>query len=229
MYYIIFDLEFNQYNSNSLQNTKEKPCRCPFEIIQIGAVKLDLNFNMVATFNRLVKPTIYENISPFITELTGISIDQLSLEESFPDIYKSFIEFINENDSVFCIWGMSDIKELFRNIEYHELDEKLISKMYINLQPYVSKYFKLPKVKLLRLQNAVELLNIKVDNEFHDALHDAEYTSEIFKKIYTPSIEPKLYNPYYVIVKPRHVKKIANYEKLKKQFKKMYGRLMSNK
>lgn len=167
------------------------------------------------------------NINPFITDLTGITLDQLLLEESFPEVYTSFTEFLNENDSVFCVWGMSDIKELFRNIKYYELDQKLISKMYINLQPYVSKHFNLSKKKLLGLQNAIKLLNIKIDNEFHDAYHDAEYTSEIFKKIHEPSIQAKLYDPTYVSIRPRQIKRVIDYEKLIKQFEKMYARELS--
>ena len=46
MNYIVLDLEFNQpYN---FKTGKRSPlvAECPFEIIQIGAVKLDENFNI---------------------------------------------------------------------------------------------------------------------------------------------------------------------------------------
>lgn len=43
MNYILFDLEFNQYfNSLKIDTNITKP-KCPFEIIQIGAIKLDEN------------------------------------------------------------------------------------------------------------------------------------------------------------------------------------------
>ncbi len=60
MNYIIFDLEFNQGYNNQIE------IKCPFEIIQIGAVKLNENLTTIDTFNALVKPEIYSNLNPFI-------------------------------------------------------------------------------------------------------------------------------------------------------------------
>jgi len=118
MYFIIFDLEFNQ-DFSSLHNFDRKRTHYPFEIIQIGAIKLDSKFNTIATFNRYVMPTFYTRINPFITELTGITTAQLLIEEPFPEIYKAYTEFIDGPDSVFCIWGMADIKGLIKNVEDH--------------------------------------------------------------------------------------------------------------
>jgi len=226
MYFIIFDLEFNQ-DFSSLQNFDRKKSRFPFEIIQIGALKLDLEFNTVATFNRYVRPTIYTRISPFITELTGITTEQLLMEEPFPEIYKAYTEFIGGTDYIFCIWGTSDVKELFRNVEDHQLNHQLLPRMYINLQPHVSRYLNLPRKHLLRLQHAVEILNIPITHKFHNAFHDAYYTSEVFKKIYSPSMEPKTYDPTSITIKPRQRKRKIDFEKLIQQFDKMYARKMS--
>jgi DNA polymerase III epsilon subunit-like protein len=223
MHYIVFDLEFNQ-DFNSLHALGEKIYNCPFEIIQIGAIKLDMDFNTVDTFNRYIKPSIYLQVSPFITELTGITTEQLILEELFPAIFNDFIAFIGEGDSVFCTWGMSDMKELFRNVEYHKQDKNRLTRKFINLQPYVSSHLGLVQNKLLNLQTAVELLEILTPYRFHNALYDAYYTAEIFKKTNNPAIQSKEYNPNYVIIRPRQRKKIIDFEKLVLQFEKMYAR-----
>lgn len=226
MHYIVFDMEFNQ-DLSSLQDTKVKWSKYPFEIIQIGALKLGSDFNRVAAFNRFVKPTIYGKVSPFITQLTGITTEQLANEQAFPEVYECFVDFIGDSDSVFCVWGMSDIKELFRNAEYHNLDSKHLPNKYINLQPYVSKYFGLPAKNMLRLENAVEALHIPVVYSFHDAFSDAYYTAEILKKIYSPSIEPCFYEPSFVPSRSRHHKREIDYDKLIQQFEKMFNRKMS--
>lgn len=226
MYFIAFDLEFNQ-DLSSLQNFERKGSPHPFEIIQIGAIKLDLSFNTVATFNRYVRQTIYEKISPFITELTGITTEQLLKEAPFPEIYQAYIEFIGGTDSVFCVWGMSDIKGLFKNAEDHNLDRKLLPSMFINLQPYVSKHLNFPPKKLLQLQYAVEVLKLPIPYTFHNAFYDAYYTAEIFKKIYHSSIQPKRYDPSCVTAKPRQRKREIDVDKLLQQFEKMYARTMT--
>jgi len=224
--YIVFDLEFNQDIASS-NVTKEKAHNCPFEIIQIGAIKLDTNYHAVASFNRLVKPTIYPQVNPFIADLTGITIKQLLIEEPFPRVFHDFMKFIEDKDSVFCIWGMSDMKELFRNVNYHELDQNIIPDRYINLQPYVSTYLNLPQKKLLKLQTAVETLNIDAPHPFHNALYDAYYTAKIFKKINNPMILPMQYHPNYSNLHPRQHKKTIDFEKLLLQFEKMYARELS--
>jgi inhibitor of KinA sporulation pathway (predicted exonuclease) len=222
MDYVVFDLEFNQ-DFSSLQND-DKMTYYPFEIIQIGAIKLDSDFKQISTFNRYIKPTLYNNISPFITELTGITTQQLISEQPFSKVYLAFVEFITSHPCVFCTWGMSDMKELFRNVAYHQLNKKLLPKMFINLQPYTSLYLKLPAKKLLRLEHAVQALNIPLTQPFHNALHDAYYTTELFKKIYTPSIQPKLYDSHFIPARPRQPKKEIDTDKLIQQFEKMYAR-----
>lgn len=227
MHFIVFDLEFNQ-DFTSLQDLDKKRSQYPFEIIQIGAIKLDAALNTVATFNRYIRSTIYKEISPFITELTGISTEQLLTEEAFPEVYREYLEFIDEPDAVFCIWGMSDIKELYKNAEEHQLNRSLLSKLFINLQPHVSNYLNLPVNSLLKLQSAVEALDIPVTFPFHDALNDAFYTAELFQKIYNPSLQPKSYDPSYVIIRPRQPKRELDIDRLLQQFDKMYAREMTS-
>jgi len=112
-------------------------------------------------------------------------------------------------------------------VEYHNLDSKHLPKKYINLQPYVSKYFHLPAKNLMRLENAVRALHIPVIYNFHDAYSDAHYTAEILKRIYNPSIEPCLYDPSHIPIKTKQYRREIDYDKLIKQFEKIYNRKMT--
>lgn len=227
MHFIVFDLELNQdFSSIQITDNKRKPA--PFEIIQIGAIKLDADFNTVDTFNRFIKPTFYTKISPFISELTGITTEQLQTEKQFLEIYYEYIEFIGGTDSIFCTWGTSDIKELFKNAELHNLSTKPFPRGFINIQPYVSLYFNFSAKNLLRLEHAVEALNIQVEYTFHNAFHDAYYTAEIFKKVYNSFIQPKIYDPSHVYIKPRQPKRSIDIDGLVKQFEKMYDRSLTD-
>ncbi len=228
MYYIVFDLELNQDFSSS-QNKYANRASAPFEIIQIGAVKLDGEFNTVNTFNRYVKPAFYEKINPFITGLTGITTEQLQTEETFPEVYRHFKEFTGGTGSVFCVWGSSDVKVLFGNAGIHGLSTGFLSKKYINIQPYASLYFNFPVKNLLRLEHAVQALNIPIDYTFHNAFHDAYYTAEIFKKIYNCFMQPKFYDPSVIPDRPpRQPKRSIDIEGLVMQFEKMYDRELTH-
>ncbi|HPU63333.1 MAG TPA: 3'-5' exonuclease [Mobilitalea sp.] len=241
MKYIVIDLEFNQDpdslinseidNSVSDSNNPSPKIRYPYEIIQIGAVKLDENLRPEGTFNRYVKPTIYGSITPHITELTGITLERLQSETTFGKVYDEFTEFIEDKENILCVWGIIDIKTLYKNIKYHNLDESLLPKKYINIQPYTSVYLGQSKKRLLNLKFCAEALGIEINSTFHDALHDAMYTAEIFRKIFHSSIKPDLYIP--AKEKPegekpeRQPRKVLNFSKLIAQFEKMFKREMT--
>jgi len=231
MNYIVFDLEFNQDIPNTIMVEKDSQTNrkvvYPFEIIQIGAVKLDPDYHRISTFNRYIKPTIYTRVSPFVTELTGITTEQLMAEETFSNVYTAFLDFIGDTDSIFCTWGMSDIKELFRNTKYHKLDNKYLPKKYLNIQPLVSLHLGLSSKKLLRLQTAVESLDIPINQTFHDASSDAYYTAEIFIKLRPSYRETKTYDPNKISIQAVSPKKSIDVEGLIKQFEKMYNRELS--
>lgn len=224
--YIVFDLEFNQdFSDESAKNVNGY--KFPFEIIQIGAVKLDFQLNIIGSFNSYIKPDIYKKVSPFIEELTGIKTDMLINEKSFPDVYNEFIDFIGDVNSVFCVWGMSDLREMYKSAEYYKEDHSLLPKLFINVQPHASLYFHIPKNTQMRLQSVVDMLKIPVIHQFHNALYDSYYTAEIFKKIYDDSFEPAIYNPSYVRPRIRQTKRIIDTDALINQFEKMYNRTIS--
>ena len=54
MNYIVFDLEWNQGNTEREGEERE----IPFEIVEIGAVKLNDAFEITGEFSRLIKPQI---------------------------------------------------------------------------------------------------------------------------------------------------------------------------
>lgn len=87
MDYIVFDMEFNQDFASSIEVYRRRH-EYPPEIIQIGAIKINSDLNTVETFDRYISPTMYSNISPIITELTGITTEQLIGEESISRSFK---------------------------------------------------------------------------------------------------------------------------------------------
>ena len=230
MNYIVFDLEFNQGYKYKRKNKSRINPKCRFEIIQIGALKLDENLKTIGRFNKLVKPKVYSCLHHFIAEMTDITAEKLEDASPFNKVYKEFVEFIG-TDSILCTWGVADMRELVRNINFHRLDLSLLSTDYIDLQRLASQYFKTPNGNSIGLKNAVEALELPLDSQFHDAFNDAYYTTEVFKKIYTDDISPITYNMNEDITnaKPKinTDKAKIHTAKLISQFEKMFEREMT--
>ena len=225
MEYIVFDLEFNQGFDKKLNKTVSDE-KCPFEILQIGAVKLDSNLNIIDTFDTFIKPNIYKEIHPFIKKMTNISNDDVKDAPAFVDAFEMFKSFMNnENNNVLCVWGNGDLKELYRNIRYYNLSIDNISNDYINVQQHASVYFNNPTGKSIGLQNAITLLELNQDKSYHNALNDAYYTSLVFKQIYSDAIEIKHYDfDALNKTKKTSTKRKINYDNIFKEFKKILNR-----
>ena len=121
MYYIVLDFEFNQA-FDFVNNVKgDSNPRCRFEIIQIGAIKLDENFKIIDSFNKLIKPQIYKLIHPHVQKITGLVNDNFTNCPLFIDVYTDFTKFIGNKSYIMCTWGNSDIRALYRNLDYYNL------------------------------------------------------------------------------------------------------------
>ncbi|WP_105619835.1 3'-5' exonuclease [Vallitalea okinawensis] len=231
MSYIVFDLEFNQALIEDQKHSKRMNQKCPFEIIQIGAVKLDTELNEVATFKALVKPIIYPKVHPFIEELTNITDDQLKLARSFKYVFEQFTDFIDGKDNIFGIWGLADMKELFRNVVFHKLSSNDIPRRFINIQEIASKKFRTPNNSSIGLRSAIEFMDIPIEKSFHDAFHDAFYTAEVFRRLSSEPYQIEKYDPRQAFInrgkRIQKQKRKIDYHGLIQQFEKMYNRKMT--
>ena len=110
MNYIVFDLEWNQ----SPGGKKYSNSRLPFEIIEIGAVKMNEQREVVDVFQRLVKPQVYNWIHDSIHEVIHVDYKDLADGEPFQQAVREFLKWCGE-EYVFCTWGNQDvIMECFR-------------------------------------------------------------------------------------------------------------------
>ncbi len=179
--YIVIDFEFNQSYTFE-DGTKTEPVEnCPFEIIQIGAVKMDLNLEIIDKKDFLIKPLIYNKIHPVVEKITCLTEEKLKEQKTFSEVYYEFTNFISGNENILCVWGGNDIKELTRNALYYGLDLTLLPKSYVNVQNLASKHLARPQGMRIGLKSAVESFKLDTSEMFHNALNDAVYTAEIFK------------------------------------------------
>lgn len=199
MHYIVLDLEFNQAFDFEKNKTINIIPSCRFEIIQIGAVKLDKNFNIIDKLNLYIKPNLYKEIHPYVKKITGITKDFLEDKPSFIDIvpvFKNFIE--NEDDCIFCVWGSSDLRALYRNLAYYKVLTKDLILKYIDVQSIATSYLNFSKGGAVGLKSAIEILELPIEEDFHNALNDAIYTAEILKIVKSNNLNIKIFNSKHI-------------------------------
>ncbi len=178
MNYIVFDLEWNQSPSGKSGENR----RIPFEIIEIGAVKLNAKRETVDTFQRIIRPSVYKSLNHRTREIVHISRKELENGTPFPDAVRQFLAWAG-HDSIFCTWGTVDLPELQRNMKYYKMLHLLKGPLhYYDVQKLFAIEYEDMKSRR-SLEYAVEFLNLAADDEFHRALADARYTAEIMQRI----------------------------------------------
>ncbi len=191
--YIVLDLEWNQAARGKELKTM------PFEIIEIGAVRLDENKNITDSFDSLIHPKVYKTMHSINTMITNITMEELKDQEDFPAVYDHFMKWCGDpGDFIFCTWGDMDLTELQRNIDHFgctPLSDGPVR--FLDIQKLYSIYKGDPKEKS-GLEGTVNELCLKSDIPFHRAINDVSYTAQIFKKIASPDLEKKVsYNLYH--------------------------------
>lgn len=178
MDYIVFDLEWNQcpYGKH-----KENP-DLPFEIIEIGAVKMNGRKEVIDEYHQYIKPEVYDRLNYHTREILGITMQELKDGISFPQAVREFLEWCGDRP-IFCTWGTLDLNELQKNMKFYDCIELLPGPIYYyDIQKLFAIAYE-DKKDRKALSYAVEYLGITEDGAFHEALEDARYTAEVFKKI----------------------------------------------
>ena len=191
--YIIFDLEWHQ----SFEGKETSIEHFPFELIEIGAIKTDENFQIVSQFHKLISPQVYTRLHYKISEVTHMSIEQLEQEgQPFQDVIKEFIHWCG-NEYLFCTWGSMDLTELQRNMDFYQIPipfQKPL--MYYDVQ----KLYALQRGDIKSkpsLDHAVEELGVLEERPFHRALDDAYYTGKVLSFLNFSKWKPYLSVDYY--------------------------------
>ena len=102
MNYIVFDLEWNQ----SPGGKRWSNSRLPFEIIEIGAIKLNEEKEIVDSFQRLIPRPGVHWIHDSIHEVIHMNYKDLQNGTLFPQAITEFLEWCGE-EYIFFLLGKS--------------------------------------------------------------------------------------------------------------------------
>lgn len=178
MDYIILDLEWNQSAGGKRGEKKE----LPFEIIQIGAVKLDQNGQVTDTLNRVIRPVVYKRLHSAVREVVALSDEELKNGTTFPEAFRNLLQFCGD-EYIFCTWGSQDLWQLQQNMQYYRIENAFPKVMrYYDVQKLFSIVFEDGKLRRT-VEHAVDVFDFEKDLPFHSAVNDARYVARLFQKL----------------------------------------------
>lgn len=170
---IVFDLEWNQssYNPNH---------RMPHEIIEIGACRVNRDYEVVDTFSALIRPRLYKKLDKHIKKVTGITEEELGCGGSFADVFADFTAWCGE-DAQLVTWGRDDYPVLRRNAAFFQCPMPFDPPMDAQL---VFGGACLGNVhQQMNLHMALEHQQIEIEVPAHRAVYDAQCTAAMLRSI----------------------------------------------
>ena len=188
MNYIILDLEWD-----SAYSVKFK--RFINQILQIGAVKLDGNFNITGTFEQTVRSSVSKKVTGRFAALTGITTEKMRDGIPFDEAVDRYNEWAGR-DTVTMTWSDSDLYSIKENEEcLLSGGRRFAVEKYLDLQKFVQGELKKAGYEdknQISLAAAAELLGVNTQGlELHTAKDDSLLCVALLKKCYNKeSFEP---------------------------------------
>ena len=185
MTYIVLDLEWNQPISYQSSTFRKIGDRLMFEMIQIGAVRLDADLNPGDAISIPIAPIHYIRIHPRIRRMTGLDSETLAGAPAFREALEQFVAWCGD-DYTLLTWGCDDVSVLYQNIAFFHCEDIVLPPL-CDIQRLFSDVHSLKDRSGLKA--AMDMMNIVPDESmsFHNALNDAWYTALVFKTLPDPS------------------------------------------
>ena len=181
MNYLVIDLEMCKVP----KNYRGKKYKYANEIIQVGAVLLDEEYETIGKINQFVHPE-YGVIDNFISKLTGIQNNQVNNAPCLQDVLKHMLDWIGEREYKVYAWSDSDYKQLqheilSKGIADCKIDSFMNPERWMDYQDIFGKRFAFSKA--VSLEDALMYCDIEAVGRLHDGLSDAVNTAKIIKTL----------------------------------------------
>ena len=174
MHYIIVDLEATCW---------EKPEGRKNEIIEIGAVAINEQQEVVGEIEQFVKPTDNPILSEFCKTLTSITQKEVDGAPHFPEALQNFQDWIASFDSEYllCSWGRYDKNQFKMDCIRFGIDHSW-TEAHISLKhqhPNVSN-----NRRLMGMKGALAKEGFELEGTHHRGIDDAWNIAKIFLKYF---------------------------------------------
>lgn len=163
---LVIDLEATCSNDKSITGSG-------MEIIEIGAVWVTPRGEVLDTFQRFVCPVLNKTLTPFCTQLTTITQDQVDGAPTFDQIaplLQAFALKHAEPQSIWASWGNYDRVQFGHDSQRHGVENPVAHLPHANLKKLFAKKRKIKRVGMMA---ALQIAGIEHTGEHHRALDDA--------------------------------------------------------
>lgn len=175
---VIFDLETTDIAESAALSK-------PVEIIEVGAIKLGSNFDILGEFSTLVRPINLDLVTEAVSKLTGLTTSDLDTAPFFTDVWRNFAKFTGFSSFRISSYSTFDVTVLESEYASRGLTfphkKPTIDILSVVYGSFVSKGI---SVNTLSLGSVCGVLGVSRP-KVHRALEDARAVGHVLKSLYT--------------------------------------------
>ena len=177
MYKLVIDLEMNGVTTEDIPKG---------EIIEIGAVLLDDEYNIIKEYDTYVKPDKLE-IRNKVQRMTGITTDKLLFSIKIAEALNELVSITPdiENTTLYT-WSESDTFAIQTEMKCKGIVNKEVDKLcneYKDIQEIFGQQVGIEN--RLNLTKAMNMIGLEFEGMEHGALADAKNTARVLKEVET--------------------------------------------
>lgn len=174
---VVVDLESTAWENED--GTKTPPPGMRSDIIEIGACHLDLQTGKISQKTSYIIRPANSTMSPFITELTTLTQEDVNKGIPFTDACNKFIKEFGTKSKVWASWGDYDRIHFQKDCDFYKARYPFNVK-HINAKTLFSLVYGLRKE--LGLRNAMEYLGLNFKGTQHRGHDDAFNIAKVLWK-----------------------------------------------
>ena len=174
MNYVIVDLEATCWEGRDGSKN---------ETIEIGAVLVNAQKQILSEFEQFVKPLMNPTLSDFCKNLTSITQAQVDAAPYFYEAVESFKKWITQHGAAYtlCSWGFYDKKQFEQDCRLHGLETDWL-KHHISLKHQHAQIRGLQRT--VGMKSALAMEKLLLAGTHHRGIDDARNITKIFLKYF---------------------------------------------
>jgi 3'-5' exoribonuclease 1 len=169
-HYLVVDLEATCCDRKTIPSSKR-------EIIEIGAVMIDRNFNLLSEFQTFVRPVRFATLTAFCTELTTITQSDVDAAPTYCEAIQAFQIWMQDYPNlVFCAWGDFDRRQIRQDCKFHQVPNP-IDMTCLNIKTMFARSQNLPGT--YGMDEALKRAEIPLVGTHHRGIDDARNIAKL--------------------------------------------------
>lgn len=151
------------------------------ETIEIGAVKLNAQLEIIDEFSTFIRPVIRPQLSEFCVRFTSIRQADVEQAALFPAVFADFLAWIGAEPYLWYSWSSYDRKRLHGDLVHHGRPIPEFFERHYDLKRLYAACAALAKP--VGMRRALKQIGVVYAGRQHRGIDDARNTAEILKYV----------------------------------------------